>query len=295
MLTKRSPDATALGRRPVRVAAPRITRPEDPRLLPSLRTGRFRWPSARRITLLRKVGAGTGVSIGAGVGVLGAECHPDGRAAAHAARTLVDVPRGHRCRSTCSRSSIEVPLCASHSSSTSPTSASPCSARWRSRRCSPTPHRFDRVRSAFTLVLFGGLLAPALTSILMATAFVLFGISDEMWLTMVARTVTNTFAVVTLVPLIVHCAERLRSGQRPISVKRAAEAHDAGARPTLAVCVLLFFIPIDSPKRTPAAAVRAAAAGGVGRDAFRCRRRLRRLPDGRRACRCWPWSTAMVR
>ena len=112
------------------------------------------------------------------------------------------------------------------------------------------PLRFDRVRSAFTLVLFGGLLAPALTSILMAAAFKLTGISNDVWLTVVARTVTNTFAVVTLVPLIVHCAERLRSGQRPISVKRAAEAGTL-ALATLAICVLLFFIPFDSPERTP--------------------------------------------
>jgi PAS domain-containing protein len=66
----------------------------------------------------------------------------------------------------------------------------------------------------------------------------------------VARTVTNTFAVVTLVPLIVHCADRLRSGQRPISVKRAAEAITL-ALTILAVCVLLFFLPTDSPERTP--------------------------------------------
>ncbi len=111
-------------------------------------------------------------------------------------------------------------------------------------------HRFDRVRNAFTLVLFGGLLAPALTSILMATAFKISGISNEMWLTVMARTVTNTFAVVTLVPLIVHCADRLRSGQRPISVKRAAEAMTL-ALTTLAVCTLLFFIPVESPERTP--------------------------------------------
>ncbi len=115
---------------------------------------------------------------------------------------------------------------------------------------SQAPHRFDQVRSAFTLVLFGGLLAPALTSILMAATFKLTGIGGDMWLTVVARTVTNTFAVVTLVPLIVHCAERLRSGQRPISVKRAAEAGTL-ALTTLAICVLMFFIPFDSPERTP--------------------------------------------
>ena len=114
----------------------------------------------------------------------------------------------------------------------------------------PSPLRFDRVRNAFTLVLFGGLLAPALTSIVMAVGFKLSGISNDLWLTIVARTVTNTFAVVTLVPLIVHCAERLRNGQRPISVKRAAEAGTL-ALATLAICILLFFIPFNSPQRAP--------------------------------------------
>jgi signal transduction histidine kinase/integral membrane sensor domain MASE1 len=115
---------------------------------------------------------------------------------------------------------------------------------------SATPHRFDRVRSAFTLVLFGGLLVPAVTSILMAAGFLVFGVSTEARLTVVARTITNTFAVVTLVPLIVHCAERLRTGQRPISVKRAAEGITL-ALTVLAVCLLLFFLPGDSPERTP--------------------------------------------
>ena len=50
-------------------------------------------------------------------------------------------------------------------------------------------------------------------------------------------------------PLIVHCAERLRSGQRPISVKRAAEAVTL-ALTVLAVCILLFFLPTSSPERT---------------------------------------------
>ena len=78
----------------------------------------------------------------------------------------------------------------------------------------------------------------------------LFGISSEVRLTVIARTITNTFAVVTLVPLIVHCAQRLRAGQRPISVKRAAEGITL-ALTVFAVCCLLFFLPTDSPERTP--------------------------------------------
>jgi PAS domain S-box-containing protein len=77
-----------------------------------------------------------------------------------------------------------------------------------------------------------------------------FGVLTEARLTVVARTITNTFAVVTLVPLIVHCAERLRTGQRPISVKRAAEGITL-ALTVLAICLLLFFLPGDTPERTP--------------------------------------------
>jgi signal transduction histidine kinase/integral membrane sensor domain MASE1 len=115
---------------------------------------------------------------------------------------------------------------------------------------SPSPRRFDRIRSALTLVLFGGLLAPAVTSILMAAAFFVAGISSEVRLTVIARTITNTFAVVTLVPLIVHCVQRLRAGQRPITVKRAAEGITL-ALTVFAVCCLLFFLPAHSPERTP--------------------------------------------
>jgi PAS domain S-box-containing protein len=121
---------------------------------------------------------------------------------------------------------------------------------WSIAAMTPSPHRFDRVRSAFTLVIFGSLLAPVLSSLLMAILFKWFGISQEIWLTTAARSVTNSFAVITLVPLIVHCADRLGSGQRPISVKRATEAMTLSLT-TLAVCVLLFFIPMDSPERTP--------------------------------------------
>jgi PAS domain S-box-containing protein len=112
------------------------------------------------------------------------------------------------------------------------------------------PQRFDRVRNALTLVLFGGLLASMVTSMLLALLFKVSGISHEISLTVIARTVTNTFAVVTLVPLIVHCADRLRSGQRPISVKRAAEGMTLSLT-VVAVCLLMFFIPMDSPERTP--------------------------------------------
>ena len=121
---------------------------------------------------------------------------------------------------------------------------------WAVAAMSTSQRRFDYLRNALALVMFGGLLAPALTSVLMAVCFELTGVANGTWLTIVARTVTNTFAVVTLVPLIVHGAERLRSGERTIPVKRATEATLLSLT-LLVVCILLFFQPLQGPQRTP--------------------------------------------
>jgi signal transduction histidine kinase/integral membrane sensor domain MASE1 len=114
----------------------------------------------------------------------------------------------------------------------------------------PQPHRFNQVRTTFTLVLFGGLLAPAITSVFMASAFAFAGISREFWLTVVARTVTNTFAVVALVPLIVHIAVGLRTRRNPPPLSRTLEAVTLGGL-LVGVCVLVFAMPDDSPQRAP--------------------------------------------
>jgi signal transduction histidine kinase/integral membrane sensor domain MASE1 len=86
------------------------------------------------------------------------------------------------------------------------------------------PQRFDRVRSAMFLILFAGILAPLVTSAAMAAAFVAAGLGNDFWLTTIARTITNTFAIVALVPLIVHTVARVRQKPRAISLRGAAEA-----------------------------------------------------------------------
>lgn len=58
------------------------------------------------------------------------------------------------------------------------------------------------------LVLIGGIGAPLVTSVAMAMAFVSLGLTGDFWLTVVARSSTNTFAIITLVPLILHFATR---------------------------------------------------------------------------------------
>ena len=95
----------------------------------------------------------------------------------------------------------------------------------------PGTHRFDRMLPAWRLVFFGGLLAPFTTSILMAAIFVTTDIDRSFWLTTVARALTNTFAILTVVPLMVHVAGRLNEKRRFIDVARIVE----GA--VLAICL----------------------------------------------------------
>ena len=118
------------------------------------------------------------------------------------------------------------------------------------RALNPAPLAFDRARSAFTLILFGGLLVPAATSLAMAGAFMAFGISGEFWLTVVARTITNAFAVVTLVPLIVHAVTRWDQRRATLKMARLVEATTLAVA-LAGVCVVVFAVPLGSPHSTP--------------------------------------------
>jgi two-component system, LuxR family, sensor kinase FixL len=104
------------------------------------------------------------------------------------------------------------------------------------------PLRFDRLKSALALIVFAALLAPLITSYLMATAFQIAGLGNHVGLTTVARTVTNSFATLTLVPAITHTAEWLRQGHPPISWKRVLELAVLFAA-VVAVGNLLFVTP----------------------------------------------------
>src|SRR5277367_3378867 len=88
----------------------------------------------------------------------------------------------------------------------------------------PETRRFDRVRPVLVLIAFGAILGPVTTSILMAAAFVAFAGSDTLWNTAYSHALTNAFAVLTLVPLIVHAADWIRGGGRSVPPLRAAEA-----------------------------------------------------------------------
>jgi signal transduction histidine kinase/integral membrane sensor domain MASE1 len=115
----------------------------------------------------------------------------------------------------------------------------------------PDPRRFDRLRTVLVLTLFAGFVAPLATSLFMVAAFALAGIPAEFWLTIVVRTITNTFAIVALVPLIVHGVMGLREGPRQVHVWRIVEA-SALALALSAVCFLVFASQLD--ERQPSVA-----------------------------------------
>jgi signal transduction histidine kinase len=86
------------------------------------------------------------------------------------------------------------------------------------------PHRFDRVLPASRLVFFGGLVAPFTTSLVMAALFVTADVDRNFWLTTVVRALTNSFAILTVVPLMVHIADRLRATRPTFQMHRFIEA-----------------------------------------------------------------------
>jgi len=95
----------------------------------------------------------------------------------------------------------------------------------------PGTHRFDRVLPAWRLVFFGGLVAPFTTSVLMAGVFLTTDVDRGFWMTTVVRALTNTFAILTVVPLMVHIADRLTERRQLVDVARLVE----GA--VLAICL----------------------------------------------------------
>jgi len=59
---------------------------------------------------------------------------------------------------------------------------------WAIVQLCPHPRRFDRLRTVLVLILFAGVIAPLVTSLLMVLAFSLAGITADFWLTVIVRT-----------------------------------------------------------------------------------------------------------
>jgi PAS domain S-box-containing protein len=88
----------------------------------------------------------------------------------------------------------------------------------------PDLRRLDRLQTAVAFILLAGVLAPVSTSVLTAAAAVALNHSASFWLLAIARTLTNSFAILTLVPVILHATDWLRRSDHGIQPARAAEA-----------------------------------------------------------------------
>ena len=115
----------------------------------------------------------------------------------------------------------------------------------------PGIRRIDSLRTAIAFILLAGLVAPLCTSLLVAAAAVAVGVITTFWWTAIARSLTNAFAILTLVPLILHGAAWLRQGRAAIHAARAAEASVLTI--TLAALGILAFVaPEHSNELSPA-------------------------------------------
>jgi PAS domain S-box-containing protein len=102
--------------------------------------------------------------------------------------------------------------------------------------------RVDRVRTGVALVLIGGVLAPLATSVLFSMSLVVLDHSAPFWLTTIARTLTNSFATLNVVPLVLHAVAWMRQSDRSVSPARAAEG-SLLAVSLLTLGVLAFIAP----------------------------------------------------
>jgi signal transduction histidine kinase/integral membrane sensor domain MASE1 len=107
----------------------------------------------------------------------------------------------------------------------------------------PGTHTFNRVLPAWRLVFFGGLIAPFTTSLIMAGLFITTDVDDNFWLTAIVRALTNSFAILTVVPLMVHTADRLRAPRQRLDIARLIEATLLALCLTAASIVALFAPP----------------------------------------------------
>jgi PAS domain S-box-containing protein len=106
----------------------------------------------------------------------------------------------------------------------------------------PRMRRVERVRTGVALVLIGGVLAPLSTSVLFALSLVIMDHSETFWLTTIARTLTNSFAILTVVPMVLHAVAWARQRDHNVSPARLAEG-SLLAISLLTLGVLAFIAP----------------------------------------------------
>ena len=112
---------------------------------------------------------------------------------------------------------------------------------WIIDRLLPRPRRFDELKAVTVIVFCGGLLAPAITSLLVAEVFALMGATTSLWVSWQLRLLTNALAVVTLVPPLVLSFSPAKGTLSATQRSRRAEA--AVLAVGLLVVGLLVFTP----------------------------------------------------
>lgn len=94
---------------------------------------------------------------------------------------------------------------------------------WTFRVMTSGSRRLDRMRSAVVFVLFCGVLAPVVSSVPLAAAYSVLHVGGKFWPTSGAWSMTNAFAIITLVPLVMEAAAWGGRSDRDVPVVRAAE------------------------------------------------------------------------
>jgi two-component system, LuxR family, sensor kinase FixL len=111
--------------------------------------------------------------------------------------------------------------------------------------CLPGLKRIRGLRQAVEFTLIAALLVPLATSLVAVAVLVqLLYTGATFWPAVLVRTLTNSFAVLAIVPLMLHGAWWLRQGNRTIPVARAAEAC-ALALVLAALGILIFVAPVS--------------------------------------------------
>ncbi len=110
--------------------------------------------------------------------------------------------------------------------------------------------RFDRLRAMVLIVFFGGILAPALMSFVVAELFVWIGRNADPWVAWRLRLLTNTLAVCTLVPPLVLALTKARLPGGRAAPHRRAEA-SAMLTGLLVVGILVFELPRAGAGESP--------------------------------------------
>ncbi|MEJ0007304.1 MAG: PAS domain S-box protein [Steroidobacteraceae bacterium] len=92
------------------------------------------------------------------------------------------------------------------------------------RLFAPAPERLDRLRPMGVLIIFGGLVGPVISALVIAAVLAKTDSRTDFVLTVFALTLIRSFAAITLVPLMIQVVTWFRSRSHEVRRMRAAEA-----------------------------------------------------------------------